>query len=140
MDRQKNSGNNDSGGTVSHELADGLLRVTVQGTVELSAITSHVIKHQNLWAENELVLWDLRKVDPIGISSQDILNIKHAFAETSILGRGGSSAILISSELDLVARIAVTLSDNMKSPVKIRSFLKEKEAVAWLKTDENTSR
>lgn len=125
--------NTGNGRTISHELTDGLLRVTVTGSVELSTITSHVVKHQQLWAENKRVLWDLRKVDPSGISSQDILNIKHAFAETMLLRRGGNSAILISPELDLVARIAITLSDDMNSNVKIRSFLKEKEAIAWLK-------
>ncbi len=133
MDRQKGGTSEKNSEAVSHELTDDYLHVTVTGFVELSTITSYVTKYQDLWTESGCVLWDLRKVDPTGVTSQDILNIDHAFAEIMNLRRGGSTAILISKELDLVARIAIALSDDMDSPIRIRSFLKEKEAIAWLK-------
>ena len=130
MDSQRIDRN--SGGPISHEISDGLLRVNVAGVVELAAITAYVIRHQQIWTEHRRVLWDLRKTDPAAVTSQDLLNIRHAFAEIMSKRRGGRTAVVVSRDLDLVARLTIALSDDQESPVTIRSFLREKDAISWL--------
>lgn len=121
-----------SDGTISHEPRGGLLRVNVSGLVELSTITAYVIRHQQIWTEHSRVLWDLRKTDPTAVTSQDLLNIRHAFAEIMSKRRGGRTAVVVSRDLDLVARLTIALSDDQEAPVTIRSFLREKDAISWL--------
>lgn len=134
MDRQKGSTTGDGDGTITHEVRDGILRVIAEGPAVLQTVTTYAVRHQDLWAAHQAILWDLRKLDPSRLSSQDVLNIDQAFAEVMTLKPGGQSAILINKELDLVARIAIALGERQGTPVRIRSFLKEKEAINWLQS------
>jgi len=131
MDRQNSSGNGKAG-KITHEVNNGVLRVILTGSVNLSAATAYATLHQSDWMENTRILWDLLLFDPSGVTSQDILNIQHAFAEIMSLRPGGRSAVLVNKELDLVARVTLALSDERESPIAVRSFLDEEEAILWL--------
>lgn len=132
MDRQRDS---DSEGTITHEVRDGILRVCLEGLVGLSEATTYAVRHQELWSAHSAILWDLRKLDPSRMNSQDVLNVDQAFGEIMRERPGGRSAILINKELDLVTRIAIALGDQKDAKVTIRSFLKEKDAINWLQSD-----
>lgn len=134
MDSQNESGNG-NGGHISHEVRDGILWVSVTGRVSLSTATTYATVHQDLWQGSTRILWDLRAFDPSGVSSQDILNIQHAFAEIAAGRAGGRSAVLVGKELDLVARVAITLSDRPDKPITVRSFLDSEDACRWLMED-----
>ena len=123
---------NGNDGRITHEVRSGILWVILTGSVSLPAVTAYATLHQDLWSENSKILWDLRAFDPSGISSQDILNIQHAFAEVMALRPGGRSAVVVGKELDLVARVALALWDDQGSPVNIRSFLDDESACSWL--------
>ncbi len=122
-------------GGISHEVRGGILRVVLTGSVSLTAATAYATLHQELWSANPGILWDLRAFDPSGISSQDVLNIPHAFAEVMALRPGGRSAVVVGKELDLVARVAIALYDDQENPVTVRSFLEKSAACDWLKSD-----
>jgi len=127
-------GQDDSDGTagLKHEVLDGILWVSVWGSVGLQAVTAYATRHQKIWSEQDRVLWDLRRFDPSGITSKDVLNIQHAFAEIMDLRGGGRSAVLIGKELELVVRVTLVLQEGPDGPVQIRSFLDEAQALAWL--------
>lgn len=135
MDSQRGNNTGDGDGTITHEVRDGILHVILEGSVVLQSATVYAVRHQDLWTTHQAILWDLRKLDPRRLNSQDVLNVDQAFAEVMTLRPGGQSAILINKELDLVARIAIALVDRQHTPVQIRSFLKEKEAIRWLQSD-----
>ena len=134
MDSQNDSGDG-NGGHIYHEMRDGILWVILTGRVSLSTATTYATVNQDLWQGSPRILWDLRAFDPSGVSSQDILNIQHAFAEIAAGRAGGRSAVLVGKALDLVARVAITLSDRPDKPVAVRSFLDEEDARRWLKED-----
>lgn len=132
MDRQKGSGGSGDAAGVTHEVHNDTLQVYVRGSVDLPTITAYATRHQDVWSSHSKILWDLRNFDPSGISSKDILNIQHAFAEIMNLRAGGRSAVLVNKELDLVARVAMALPENQNSPIELRSFLDEALAREWL--------
>jgi hypothetical protein len=134
MDGQNSSNDKRDAAGISHMACNGTLRVSVSGSVELQTVTAYVIRHQEIWAAHAWILWDLRQFDPSGITSADILNIRHAFGEIMDLRAGGRSAILVSKELDLVVRVAMALQPQQDSPVELRSFLDEADALAWLES------
>ncbi len=133
MDGQNSSecGGNTAG--ISHEASEGTLRVTVTGSVSLQTVTAYVTRNQEEWAAHAKVLWDLRQFDPTGVTSQDILNIRHAFGEIIEMRAGGRSAVVVSKELDLVVRVAMALREHNVGHLEIRSFLEEADAQAWLR-------
>jgi len=132
MDRQKSSGGGGDAPGVTHEVRNDTLHVCVRGSVDLPAITAYATRHQDVWPSHAKILWDLRKFDPSGISSKDILNIPHAFAEIMNLRAGGRSAVLVSKELELVTRVAMALFENQPAQIELRSFLDEAVAKEWL--------
>jgi hypothetical protein len=131
MDRQNNTGSSDAG-HMTHEVRSGTLWVTVTGSVGMAAATGYVTSHQEIWSAQSRIVWDLRAFDPSGVSSQDILNIPHAFAEIMELRAGGRTAVIVGKELDLVSRLAIALGEDRKRHISIRSFLDEQSAEAWL--------
>ena len=132
MDCQKNAGGNGVTAGIKHQSQNGVLRVSVWGSVALSDVTAYVTRHQDEWAAHARVCWDLREFDPSGITSADILNIRHAFAEILDLRSGGRSAVIVSRELNLVTKVAMAMSENRQGPVDVRSFLDPSAALAWL--------
>jgi hypothetical protein len=134
MDGQNSSDDKNDAASVSHRVCNGTLRVIVSGSARLQTITAYVTRHQEIWAAYARILWDLRPFDPSGITSTDILNIRHAFGEIMELRAGGRSAILVSKELNLVVKIAMALHPEQDSPVALRSFLNEADALAWLES------
>ena len=134
MDGQNSGNHNRDAPGISHKACDGTLRVFVRGSVELQTVTAYVVRHQEIWAASTRILWDLRQFDPSGITSADILNIGHAFGEIMDLRAGGRSAILVSQELNLVVKVAMALHPLQESPVELRSFLDQADALAWLKS------
>ena len=128
----QNSGNTPKTTGISHETENATLKVLLRGSVALSEVTAYVTRYQDVWIAHSKVLWDLRGFDPSGVSSNDILNIRHAFGEIMELRTGGRSAVLVSKELDLVARVALALGENHEGPVQLRSFLDETQALKWL--------
>lgn len=135
MDHQNNSGCNGETAGLSHEVQGGILRVSVRGSVGLQTATTYATRHQTVWSEHERILWDLRQFDPSGITSKDILNIQHAFAEIMTLRPGGRSAVLVGEELHVVVRVAMALREEQTTPLHIRAFLDEQEALSWLEPD-----
>ena len=136
MDCSNNAGGDGSSAGINHKSQDGILRVSVQGSIALSDLTVYVTRHQEDWVAHDKVCWDLRHFDPSGITSSDILNIRHAFGEILEQKGSGRSAIVVSKELDLVTRVAMSLSENQQGPITIRSLLDLSEALSWL-VDEN---
>ena len=132
MDRQKDSTGGGAAGSISHEVLEGTLWVRVVGSLDLTDVTAYVTRHQAEWASRDRILWDLRNFDPSGVTSNDILNIQHAFGEIMELRAGGRSAVVLRKELDLVVRVAMALREHQSGHIELRSFLDEAEAVAWL--------
>ena len=132
MDGQNSSDDRTDAASITHKVCNGTLRVIVSGSVGLQTMTTYVTRHQETWVANARILWDLRQFDPSGITSADILNIRHAFGEIMEMRAGGRSALLVSKELDLVARVALALHPEQESPIEIQSFLAEADALAWL--------
>ncbi len=132
MDRQNSGINPGSAYGVSHESDNDTLKVFVRGSVPLSEVTAHVTRFQDVWIAHSKILWDLREFDPSEVTSSDILNIQHAFAEIMALRAGSRSAVLIGKELDLVARITLALSENQDGSIQLRTFLDETQSLSWL--------
>ena len=132
MDGQDSSGGPEDTPGITHRICNGTLLVIVSGSVSLQAITAYVTRHQEVWAAQKKVLWDLRQFDPSGVTSADILNIPHAFGEIIDMRAGGRSAVLVSKELNLVVKVAMALRQEGDFPLEIRSFLDEAEALSWL--------
>ncbi len=119
--------------TISHEEHDGLLRVAVAGLATLSFVTAYATRFQDVWTRHPRILWDLRGADPTALSSEDILNINHAFGEIMDLRAGGRTALLISKDVELIAKIAIALCEGQEAPVTLRAFLDEQEALDWVR-------
>ena len=118
---------------ISHEEQHDLLRVSVAGPATLSFVTAYTTRFQDVWSRHPRILWDLRCADPTALSSDDILNINHAFGEIMDLRRGGRTALLIGKEVELIARIAIALCEGRDAPVTFRTFLDQEEALAWIR-------
>ena len=132
MDRQKSSGGKGDAAGVTHEVRNDTLHVYVSGSVDLPTVTAYATRHQDVWSSHSKILWDLRKFDPSGVSSKDILNIPHAFAEVMSLRAGGRTAVLVNKEMELVARVAMAIYEDQNAPIELRSFLDEAAARDWL--------
>lgn len=117
---------------ISHESSDGLLKVKVSGPVELQAVTMYTTRFQDVWTRHDRVLWDLSDVDPSAITSDDILNLNHAFDEILRLRAGGKTAVIVAKDLELIANVAIGLCDANSAPVTFSAFLEEDEAIVWL--------
>ena len=118
---------------ISHESQEDLLFVTVEGLVEIPYLTRYVTSHQVVWKKYPGILWDLRDIDPSRITSDDVLNLHHSFAEIAHLRSGGRTALLVSTDLELIAKIAVALCETHHTPIELKTFLDENEAIGWLK-------
>ena len=118
---------------ISHEERDGLLEVTVAGPATLSFVTAYVTRFQDVWTRFPRTLWDLRDADPTALTSEDILNINHAFAEVMDLHPGARTALLIRKDVELIAKIAIALCEGRDAPVALRAFLDAGEAEDWLR-------
>ncbi|MEM8769868.1 MAG: hypothetical protein AAGE43_20720 [Pseudomonadota bacterium] len=118
--------------TISHEEQDGLLRVVVAGPATLAFVTAYATRFQDVWSRYQRILWDLRGADPTVLSSEDILNVNHAFGEIMDLRAGGRTALLISKDVELIAKIAIALCEGRDAPVTLRAFLDEPEALVWV--------
>jgi hypothetical protein len=132
MDGQDSSGCPEAAASITHRICRGTLKVIVSGPVGLQDVTAYVTRHQEIWAAHDKVLWDLRQFNPSGVSSADILNIRHAFGEIIDMRAGGRSAVLVSKDLNLVVRVAMALREDRDFPLEMRSFLDEAEALSWL--------
>ena len=117
-----------------HETSDGLLRAKITGPVEIQNVTMYTTRYQDVWARHDRVLWDLSAVDPSAITSDDVLNLNHAFDEILKLREGGKTAVIVAKDLELVANVALGLCESNHPPVTFNVFLDEDEAVAWLKS------
>ncbi len=140
MGRQNSGGSNEKVAGLSHESENGTLTVFVRGSVSLATATAYATRHQQTWSAHDRILWDLRDFDPSGVTSSDILNIQHAFAEIMDLRTGGRSALLVGKELDQVARVALALyeskGEKQAGPITVRSFQNAAQAVEWLEGEQ----
>lgn len=118
---------------IRHEDSGGMLRVTVTGSAALSQITAYVIANQAAWAATNRTLWDLRRLDPSRITSQDILHIDQVIDEIIALRTDVRAAFLVSTEVERIARIAAALHASLQERFESRIFVSEEAALAWLR-------
>jgi hypothetical protein len=118
---------------ISHTSADGILTVKVKGRVPFDSLTKYVAQHREAWVQHPCILYDALELDLSGVTADDVLQLPESTRETIELRAGGRSAILVKKEFEVIAKYLVVGYESIDSPVELRTFLHEEDALAWLR-------
>ena len=120
--------------SISHEIKDGILHVTVDGSVTISGFVTYVHKHIEVWAHNPRVLWDFRRAISPVFTSETLSGWSDELGEIFQAKGRGHTAILFRGADDLLGNMLVNLSDTYSVPVEYKAFVDLHEARKWLKS------
>lgn len=100
----------------------------------MQSLARYAVRHQHLWPVHAGVIWDLRNLDPSAITTEDLLNIEHSFADVLAIRAdiGRRAALLIAPEMETLAGMALAYCIERRLPVDTAAFLDEPEARSWL--------
>ncbi len=117
---------------ISHNSADGVLTCKVKGGASVVDLTSYAVTIQDEFIRHKAVLWDIREAQLArSMSSRDLMNLHHSFAEILELRNSGRTAILVRDELyDITSLVITQFAD---TGVQFRVFTDERQTMAWLR-------
>ena len=118
---------------ISLASADGILTVKLKGRVDLDLLAEYITQHREAWVQHPCILYDTLELDLSGVTADEILQLPESSRETIELRAGGRSAILVKKEFEVIAKYLVVGYESIDSPVELRTFLHEEDAVAWLR-------
>ncbi len=117
---------------ISHWTADGILRVRVEGHTDVGSVVAYAHEYRDTWVQHACILYDLTQLDPNALTSTAIKNLPESFASIVKLRAGGRTALLVQSNLELLAKFVVAQSETTHGLVEHRAFCSEDDAVSWL--------
>ncbi len=119
---------------IRHKIEDGILYVTVEGSVTVSDIVTYAQNHIEVWARNPLVSWDFRQTI-FPIATREKLNgLSDKFGEVFRVKAGGHTAIVFRGADDLLGNMLVDMSETYSVPVEYKAFVDLHEAQKWLQS------
>ncbi len=119
---------------ISHKTEDGILHVTVDGSVTLSDIVAYAQNHIEVWASSPRMLWDLRRAGFPLFTNEALSGLLNEFAEVARVRAGSHTAIVVRGADDLAGNYFVDLSKAYNAPVEYQSFVSLHEARSWLQS------
>ena len=126
MDREESN--------ISHKIEDGILHVTVDGSVTVTDIVGYAQNNIEVWASNPRVLWDFRLARFPYITRKTLDNMSDRFGEVFEVKADSHTAILVRDKDDLMGDYFVNLSKAYSSPVEYKAFVSPHEAQKWLQS------
>ena len=122
------------GSNISHKIEDGILHVTVDGSVTVSDIVGYAQNYIEVWAKSPRVLWDFRLALFSDITSETLGGSSDDFVEVFRVKTGWHTAILVREVDDLIGNYFVNLSKVYNAPVEYKAFISLHEARRWLQS------
>ena len=119
---------------ISHKIEDGILYVTVDGSVTVSDTIAYVQNHIEVWAQNSRVLWDCRRTLFPRVVSETLSGLSDEFGEVFRVRAGWRAAILVREVDDIVGNMFVDMLQDYSVPVEYKAFVNLHEARKWLQT------
>ncbi len=119
---------------INHTIEDGILHITVEGSVVVSDIVGYAQNHIEVWARYPRILWDFRRAFFPHIASETLSGLSDKFGVVSRVNIGWHTAIVV-RELDgLIGNLVVDLSEVYSVPVEYLAFVSLREAQKWLQS------
>ena len=119
--------------SITHGSANGILVVLVAGRADVDSLVNYAHQYQDEWVQHACILWDLRALDPMALTSAAIHDLPESFAAIIDLRTGGRTALLVTKDLELIANFIVVQAE-MKNGQRVehRAFCSEEDATSWL--------
>ena len=122
MDREESN--------INHKIEDGILHVTVEGSVSVSDIVAYAQNHIEVWTHYPRVLWDFGRALFPHITSETLSGVSGKFGTVSQVKVCWRSAIVVREVNDLIGNFIVGLCYSL--PVEYQVFVNLHEARRWL--------
>ncbi len=127
MDREESN--------INHEIEDGILHVTVEGTAKLSDIVTYANDHIDLWANSPCLIWDVRRMRFYDVSTERLRELVNGLAEVGSLRTGWRTALVFSQNEHLLGQFVADLAEALGGPVEVQLFTSVDEAQGWLRSE-----
>ena len=121
--------------SISHKIEDGILHVSIEGTVKLSDIAAYAKYHIDVWARSPRIIWDLRRMQFFDVSSEKLRALVDRLAEVGRLRASWRTALVFSKNEHLLGQLVVDLSEARGGPVDVQLFTSMDEARSWLQSE-----
>jgi len=120
---------------INHKIEDGILHVTVEGSVTVSDIVAYAQNHIEVWARYDRVLWDFGRALFPYITSGTLSGLSDKFGTVSQAQKMyWHSAIVVREVNELSGNFIVGLSEVYSLPVEYQAFFSLDEARRWLQS------
>ena len=126
MDREESN--------ISHKIEDGILHVTVAGSVTVSDIVAYVQNHIEVLTHSSHVLWDFRQALFPYITSETLSGLSDRFSVIFRHRADWHTAVVVRGGDDLIGNFLVNLSEAHSVPAEYQAFVNLHEARRWLQS------
>ncbi len=126
MDREESN--------ISHQIEDGILHVTVDGSVTVSDIVAYVHNHIEVLTHSPRVLWDFRQALFPYITSESLSGLSDRFSVIFRHRADWHTAVVVRGGDDLIGNFLVNLSEANSVPAEYQAFVNLHEAQKWLQS------
>ena len=120
---------------ISHKIEDGILHVSIEGTVKLSDIAAYANYHLDVWAHSPRMIWDVRRMRFYDVSIKRLRGLVNGLAEVGSLRAGWRTALVFSQNEDLLGQLVVDLAEARDGAVDVKLFASMDEARSWLQSE-----
>ena len=120
---------------ISHKIEDGILHVSIEGTVKLSDIAAYANYHIDVWARSPRMIWDVRRMRFYDVSIERLRELVNGLAEVGSLRAGWRTALVLSQNEDLLGQLVVDLAEARDGAVDVKLFASMDEARSWLQSE-----
>ncbi len=119
---------------ISHKIEDGILHVTVAGSVTVSDIVTYVQNHIEVLTHSPRVLWDFRRALFPYITSETLSGLSERFSVIFRHRAEWHTAVVVRGGDDLIGNFLVNLSEAHSVPAEYQAFVNLQEARTWLQS------
>ena len=119
---------------ISHKIEDGILHVTVAGSVTVSDIVAYVQNHIEVLTHSPRVLWDFRRALFPYITSETLSGLPNRFSVIFRHRANWNTAVVVAGGDDLIGNFLVNLQEAHSVPAEYQTFVNPHEARTWLQS------